>query len=581
MRSIYAEYCVLAFGDEVLICTEPTHMYTDLRDVSSGFVTGWQNYDGQSGQWYSWKNITRVPRTHTSQTEPIQQVHLTALASSHTQDEFIAHVKSMIDDMKRGEYFLANLTRHCSYQSIDLEASAIASCIYHDTPFRYLHISPTQSVLGLSPERFISINSGVITSEPMKGTHSNADALLADEKEHEENTMMIDLVRSDLSKICIPGSIRVDSRDDITAHPGLVQMSSKVSGKLLGEHPITQEICSLMPIASVTGTPKPYVVKKMDVYEKSSRRIYCGAYGYVDCDADKAELAVAIRTLDNTPERLHIGTGAGITVRSDAQAEYAETELKLERLVRVASRGRYATGNDVFTSLRLNNKTAFALKLHCERVARHAHSLGIAISADDLEQSAREHISDHEFFDEEYLRIVIAQETPEFDFTPLTQYSSSAVSGIAFVPHIIHDDYPKYGNRSLYNNALADAQVCSTLDIDEAILINAHGITETTRANVFIRVGSSVTTPPVTSIVRGVLRELAIQDLPRSFTLAENTISLDELLAADEVVITNSVRGARNITRIIHTPLAIDHTFRAKGNLLRDEIQSIFMLNFS
>lgn len=96
--------------------------------------------------------------------------------------------------------------------------------------------------------------------------------------------MVVDLVRSDLARVCRPGTIKVVDFHKITAHPGLVQMNSSIIGTLEDNFDIKKCILELMPIASVTGTPKPRVLKVIDDYENNDRGLYCGALGWIDLE---------------------------------------------------------------------------------------------------------------------------------------------------------------------------------------------------------------------------------------------------------------------------------------------------------
>ncbi|HMS25094.1 MAG TPA: chorismate-binding protein, partial [Acidimicrobiia bacterium] len=342
IRDFSRSVCVVRRGSDLLVCTDRASVVDDVSLVPPGtFATGWQNASGENGQWHTWKSVeacTSLPdpcwlNKASDLTLYSANTDNAAWSSSLDHDAFTQSVQSMQEDMKRGEYFLANLTRTIEYtETIDPIYVAMMSCVLHDTPFRFFYHDDQLTLLGLSPERFLKIENGTITCEPMKGTAVDESDLLNNIKEHEENTMMIDLVRSDLSRVCEATSIRVVNRNHISLHPGLAQMSSVVEGSLQESVSLTDAVKQMMPIASVTGTPKPYVVKKIPTYETRERGIYCGAYGWIDTGSDTCDLAVGIRTIEMTPSHAQIGTGAGITLQSDPESEWRETELKASRL---------------------------------------------------------------------------------------------------------------------------------------------------------------------------------------------------------------------------------------------------------
>jgi len=119
---------------------------------------------------------------------------------------------------------------------------------------------------------------------------------------------------------------------------------SYVEGALLPGTTWPQIAAATFPPGSVTGAPKISALRLIDELEPGSRSYYCGAFGWVDADTGEAELAVAIRTFWLDGDEVRFGTGAGITWGSDPDAEWRETELKAERLVKVAS-GTWQAGS--------------------------------------------------------------------------------------------------------------------------------------------------------------------------------------------------------------------------------------------
>ena len=189
-----------------------------------------------------------------------------------------------------------------------------------------------------SPELFLRRANGVMESGPIKGTGRTPSDLTA--KDEAENVMIVDLVRNDLSRVCVPGSVTVPALMAVEEHPGLVHLVSTVRGKLVSGASWGDIIDAAFPPGSVTGAPKIAALRIIDGLETASREFYCGAFGWIDADEGTAELAVAIRTFWRSGDVLRFGTGAGITWGSDAAAEWAETELKAARLVSLAAGAR-------------------------------------------------------------------------------------------------------------------------------------------------------------------------------------------------------------------------------------------------
>ena len=191
------------------------------------------------------------------------------------------------------------------------------------------------AIASASPELFLSVHPGdvgrVIRSGPIKGTGAT-EADLTD-KDVAENVMIVDLVRNDLSRVCLPGTVTVPTLLEVQRHPGLVHLVSYVEGVLVPEVTWPQVLVATFPPGSISGAPKISALSIIEQLETAPREFYCGAFGWVDADTGEAELAVAIRTFWLRDGVLRFGTGAGITWGSDAVAEWRETELKAARLI--------------------------------------------------------------------------------------------------------------------------------------------------------------------------------------------------------------------------------------------------------
>ncbi|WP_425957006.1 chorismate-binding protein [Xylanimonas sp. McL0601] len=201
-------------------------------------------------------------------------------------------------------------------------------------------------VVSASPELYLSLDGGVLTSGPIKGTARTPGGLTA--KDRAENVMITDLVRNDLQRVCRAGTVDVIDLLAVEQHPGLVHLVSRVRGVLTDDVAVApdlwgQVLGATFPPGSVSGAPKSSALRIIAALEPAARGPYCGAVGWVDGDAGRAELAVGIRTFwwergDGSGDgTLRFGTGAGITWGSDPEAEWHETELKAERLIGLAS----------------------------------------------------------------------------------------------------------------------------------------------------------------------------------------------------------------------------------------------------
>jgi para-aminobenzoate synthetase component 1 len=185
-----------------------------------------------------------------------------------------------------------------------------------------------------SPELYLSRDGSELMSKPIKGTAVSASGLL--EKDRAENIMIVDLVRNDLSRCCIVGSVKAVDLLEVEQHPGLVHLVSTVQGEVSQHVGWSNIIESTFPPGSIAGAPKIAALGIIDSLEHENRGPYCGAFGWIDADKQTAQLAVAIRTFWMDGGLLKFGTGAGITWGSDPHAEWEETQLKARHLASIA-----------------------------------------------------------------------------------------------------------------------------------------------------------------------------------------------------------------------------------------------------
>ncbi|MBA2551900.1 MAG: anthranilate synthase component I family protein [Nocardioidaceae bacterium] len=252
-----------------------------------------------------------------------------------------AHVQ---DQLRRGNTYEVNLTyRHVV--SCDEEPFTVYRRLRRLNPAPYAAYVQHDgvAVLSSSPEQFARIEDGWIQTRPIKGTTPRdpdpaQDAaqrarLGRDPKLRAENLIVTDLLRNDLSMVCRPGTVRVPDLMRVESYASVHQLVTTVRGRLSVD--VAQAVRALMPAGSMTGAPKLRTMQVIADLESSPRGVYAGALGWMRSDA--ADLAVVIRTLVHDGSSWAAGTGGGITVGSDVDAERAEAELKLERLLAALS----------------------------------------------------------------------------------------------------------------------------------------------------------------------------------------------------------------------------------------------------
>ena len=212
-------------------------------------------------------------------------------------------------------------------------------------------------LLSSSPERYATVTRDrVLETKPIKGTTQRgatpeedaalAERLASDPKFRAENLMIVDLLRNDLSMVCEPGTVEVPSLMAVESYATVHQLVSTVRGRLRDDVGTVDALRALFPAGSMTGAPKLRTMQIIDRVESSPRGVYAGAFGWIGGDG-RADLGVVIRSLvavrsgpggpagarpGEPPYSYTLGTGGGITVRSDLDEEWAETRWKAERL---------------------------------------------------------------------------------------------------------------------------------------------------------------------------------------------------------------------------------------------------------
>ncbi|WP_246124944.1 chorismate-binding protein [Cellulomonas xylanilytica] len=267
--------------------------------------------------------------------------------SSLVRSRYVAAVGRVRAHIQEGDVYQANLCRVLSAPLPgEPDARALGALLGAGNPAPYaggVQVPGEVWVVTASPELFLRVEDGVVTSGPIKGTAATPDAMT--DKDRAENVMITDLVRNDLQRVCAPGTVEVTTLLGEERHPGLVHLVSTVQGVLADDVATAPDLWARLldatyPPGSVSGAPKSSALDVIASLETSPRGPYCGAVGWVEVAPDgsvRAELAVGIRTFWWADDVLRFGTGAGITWGSDPEGEWAETELKAARLVGLAS----------------------------------------------------------------------------------------------------------------------------------------------------------------------------------------------------------------------------------------------------
>ena len=407
-------------------------------------------------------------------------------------------------------------------------------------------------LLSFSPELFLSIKDGNISVKPMKGTRRRGrdaaeDAALAAElasspKDRAENLMIVDLMRNDLSRIAMPGSVRVKQAFEIESYPTVHQMVSTVRARLKPGCGAIDAIRALFPCGSITGAPKIRAMELIAEVERDPRGPYCGAIGRIDASGDAA-FNVAIRTLRLAPGENGLGTavlgvGSAIVADSGAMPEWRECLIK-GGFVRQSSERNAVAAFDLIETMAFDPEHGIALlELHLERIKTSAAELGFAFDRHAVRNAIQALCFEAD--GPGTLRLVAARSGAySLEFSPPpAALPDPAICAVLSLP-VDAGDWRlrhKTSDRGLYEAGLAAARSAGA---HEALFLRDDGLlTEGTFTNLFVERDGRLLTPPAgLGLLPGVLR----RSLLEAGCAAEAELTLGDL--ADGFLLGNARRG--------------------------------------
>lgn len=276
---------------------------------------------------------------------PNEKIQLNAHLS---KEAYIKKTQDLLQYIQRGDIYEVNFCQGFSTRTKVFNPSKAYSKLIEltDAPFGALYKHEDSWLICGSPERYISRSSNTVISQPIKGTRKRSadpfvdeqlqEELKNDPKERSENVMIVDLVRNDLSRFALPGSVEVSELFGIYTFKTVHQMISTVTCQVSSETTNAEIFLKTFPMGSMTGAPKRRAIELAEQYETQSRGIYSGTIGMITPQGD-FDFNVVIRSITWNAKTgyLSIMAGSAITSLSDPEKEYEECMLKLEAMKRV------------------------------------------------------------------------------------------------------------------------------------------------------------------------------------------------------------------------------------------------------
>eukprot|EP00903_Cladosiphon_okamuranus_P000968 g966.t1 len=452
------------------------------------------------------------------------------------------------DHLAKGDIYQVNLTLRAAFAH-EGPTERLFLDLLRRQPVEFAAFLKMQdrTVLSLSPELFLEREGTRLKTRPMKGTaprgrFSSEDnrialELASDPKQRAENTMIVDLMRNDLSRIAKTGTVRVTQLCEVERYQSLHQMTSTIEADIQAETGFSNIIENLFPCGSITGAPKLSAMQIAHDLETGPRGVYTGSIGYLAPGGD-FRLNVAIRTLvlrrDGTGEA---GAGSGVVFDSGATPEYDECALKLKFL------SEKVPEFELLETLAFDPAEGFLLlDRHLRRLQQSAVYFGFSFQENDIRSALAAAATTYS--SAQRVRLLLnAEGEVSLTATDLTPVDNSTVFNLALASEKTDPGnrflYHKTTNRAFYDDTRSRYQ--AETGCQEVLFENENGyLTEGSYMTLFLRQNGKLLTP---ALKHGLLPGTFRAGLLECGLAVEADLTRDDLALADEILLGNSVRG--------------------------------------
>ena len=273
----------------------------------------------------------------------------------YSKEAYVQIIEALLQHIHRGDCYEINFCQDFFSHNASVDPYFLFKELnaVSPNPFAAFYKLNEKYCLCASPERFIKRDGNTIISQPIKGTSKrnllqpaadleNKEYLLNSVKERSENIMVVDLVRNDLSRISMEGSVKVKELCGIYSFPQVHQMISTIEATVEASMHWTDIMAACFPMGSMTGAPKKRVMQLIDEFEIEPRGLFSGTIGYIDTNGN-FDFNVVIRSLfyNEKAKLLSFKAGSGITSRSNAQEEYEECMMKATAIRNILSKKQF------------------------------------------------------------------------------------------------------------------------------------------------------------------------------------------------------------------------------------------------
>ena len=546
-----------------------------------------------------------------------------ALVSGLSREEYVRSVDSIRDYIARGHVYQVNMSQRYETEFRG-DAFALFASLFEANPapfFAYVQAGDHQ-IVSTSPERFVELRGNMVETRPIKGTRPRGKTPEEDRafrhdletsfKDDSELSMIVDLLRNDIGKVCAAGSVRVLEHKRVEAYENVYHLVSLVEGELDSGRNAVDLVRATFPGGSITGCPKIRSMEVIDELEPVRRHVYTGSIGYLGFRGTM-DLSIAIRTATISAGRLVYSVGGGVVYDSKGEDEYEETLHKgrtisnaLEKLVHgshfaadprigwmdgkfkpvsdmtvsVEEEG-FAYGYGFFETIRVDRGRILRLDAHLERFRRawadcfateppditwkdvidlviERNRLGSGVAAVKLLASAGRPGSGSGGI----RTMVLARPY-------VHRLAATGRPGLRLATYPRRRENPLCDHKTMnYMLQRQAADWTKAHGADEAILLNADGtVSETNTANLLCRIGGRLVRPSSAHALPGTMERAVVRLLDRwGMEVATEAIALEDLKRAECVYATNALMGVVPVAAIDGSAIAMDQAFAEKIN---------------
>ncbi len=523
--------------------------------------------------------------------------------SSFTKPEYIRAVGKIIQYLRAGDIYQVNLSQRFE-TGFTGDAYALFMELFNRNPasfFSYIH-SGDHKIVSTSPERFIMLDGSQVETRPIKGTiarggtpgqdRENGQHLVDSVKDDAELTMIVDLMRNDLSRVTQRGSVVVSEHKRLEPYENVFHLVSIVKGELEKDKTAVDLLRATFPGGSITGCPKIRSMEIIDELEPVKRHVYTGSIGYVSFHGTM-DLSIAIRTATIVDKALFFSVGGGIVYDSDPEKEFQETLDKgktlMETLSEVSSGigfhrpkawvdGKivdqdqamvsaqsqgFQYGAGLFETIRVEKGEPIRLDAHLQRMNRAWRLLFGGLPPDITWEHVIKLLIRENNFKEKVCAVKLVASRDEqingkqaflaaFARPYIHRLDLSCKSGLDLVTFPFPRSTPMADHKTLnylfYERAGEYARAHKG---DEALILNPDStVSETNTCNLFVINKNEIILPVSDHVLPGVTLNAVISGLEKkNFTILRKQLTVRELFSHSNILMTNALMGA---VRVLH-----------------------------